>query len=992
MKLRFSLLGLLSLALLTACPPPPKPVASGWAMDFRGGTINLDSSAASGAAQDETYGAALQKTLERYTGLQMRLPTQAQTGVKPQASIATGVSFYVALQQNGGLPTESATLEFRGPQKTYSYVDQTNQPTKPVYGAGVNWFYSQVQTSQGSGVYHAQAEVSTGIVSAQTNINTSEVLNPPSLLEVGASPDGTLAADWGAIPNAKSYLAIVYDLTAKKVVWSGVGKGNSLEIFSGLTVNPNNSYDLTISAFNFEIDDSPKAPALTGLEANVNSVIFRKQFGVLTPSLRIERKDQQLNDSSLVQLFPVGKPNNEAIETFKIINAGGGALRYELELPSDANLVLTTGLRGSLRGGAGRNLVAKSGCGANESERTVTGQLKTNSITMPIRTMVFRIECVRVVAKANEVWKKLPGINNPSGIALSPDGTKLLLGGSEGIRMWDVATNRIIYSVNTSLGSFENTMTWKPDSTAFAYLSGNQIVIRDAINFNALLTVDMGSSIPNGVLWSPDGSRILVNGYFAKIIDASSGAVLAEVANWRGDITHIKWSPNSASIVAFVFNNSLNSKNITIWNSTTGTISRQIPVADFVSGIAWSADSSRLVGGGTNKVTFWSVTTGQEVSSLSFPSIYSNIVSVYSWDTNDQRLVLYLQDKLRTVSATTGVSINEYDGSTPSIASSAQRIAAHRYANNGERQVRIFSLDTGAEIALIDNPAQQIQKIEWHPNGDAFAVLVGQTARIMNKSGVFLRELPTKSGFFWSRDGNQYATSDSSNSKLQLRDSLTGNLVRELAGSSEARQVVWSQNGDLVAVQEFTGTRVFNVASGAEVWGLADGRSLSVNANGTKLLVRIGESFSKVVIQIFNFSTGLLERTVDTTNVSFFFSLAWSSNEDRFLAYGGVAGGLVRMFDLALGNNYLVNISGGGNTSYQWSNDARRLFLVNRIDSTNFGFAVASPVSGDVAAPLLTLTGSFLAAPHIAVSPDGTTLITSFDNSGVALYDLTYSP
>jgi hypothetical protein len=986
MKMRFSLLGLLSIGLLTACPPPPKPVANGWTMDFRAGTINLDSSAASGAMQDATYRASLQKIIQQRTGLQLRLPTEATNGVKPQASIATGVSFYVALQQNGALPSEKATLEFSGPQKAYSYVDQNNQPTKPIYAAGSSWFYSQIQTSQGSGAYRAQAEVSTGLVSAQANVDVSNVLNPPTSLEVGASPDGTLAADWNAISNAKSYLAIVYDLTAKQVVWSGVGKGNTLEIFSGLTLNPNNSYDLTISAFNFEIDDSPKAPALTGLEANVNSVIFRQRFGVLTPALRLERKSKQFADSSPVQLFPLGKPSGEALDALQIVNSGGGAMRYEFEFPNDANVTVTSGIRGLVRNGIGKTLGVKTICDTNESERTITGQLKTNATNTPNRPVFLRVECVRAVINTTEVWKSLPGINNPNGSALSPDGTKLLMGGSGGLRLWDVTANQIVYSTNVSLGSSDGTITWKPDGSAFAYVSGNQVIVHNATTYTQLLSVDVSSSIPSGLAWSPDGTKILVYGYFAKIINANTGNTLFDMADWRGDISSIQWSPNSANIAAFVFNNSLNSKNVTVWDANTGVVAGQIATPEFVSGIAWSADSSRIAGGGTNKITTWSVASRQEVASLTLPATFSNSVTLYAWRSNDQHFVVYFQDKSRTINAVTGNFINEFNGNTKSIALSSERLLI-QMPNN---VYSIFNLETGAEVMPIRNPSGQINTIAWHPDGTKFAVATGQTVQIIDKMGAVLRELPSGEGFFWSRDGSSYATYN--NSKLQLRNSDTGSLVREISVSSQPRQVAWNGDGSLIAIQEFTSTRVVNSASGADVWSLADGRSLSANATGTKLLVRIGDDFNNVVIRVYGFATGVLERTVDTTNVSFFFSLAWSSNEDRFLAYGGVAGGLVRMFDLGLNINYLVDISGGGNLSYQWSNDARRLFLVNRVDSTNFSFAVASPISGDVAAPLLNLTGNFLTPPQIAVSPDGTAVVISYDESGLALYNLTYSP
>jgi WD40 repeat protein len=68
-----------------------------------------------------------------------------------------------------------------------------------------------------------------------------------------------------------------------------------------------------------------------------------------------------------------------------------------------------------------------------------------------------------------------PVMQSPSGLsiglAMSPDGTKLLSGGSDGVRLWEVATGLAIgrpYPVSTPLGP---TMQWLADADSFAVVT-----------------------------------------------------------------------------------------------------------------------------------------------------------------------------------------------------------------------------------------------------------------------------------------------------------------------------------------------------------------------------------------------------------------------------------------------------------------------------------------------------------------------------------------
>ncbi len=986
MKMRFTILSFLVAIVLTACPQPPAPppIATDWQLDFRGGTVNLDSSALAGA-KDPVYRQMLETQLEKHTGLKVGLPIQ--TAASSRISAGTGISFYVGLKQKDAIPTQSATLEFQGPQKTYGYVDANNQPTQPVNPAGSGWIYSQFQQSQGSGIYRVKAQVSTGVVNAETTIDTNNRLEAPIRYDAGAAPDGTFAAAWDSVPSAKSYLSVLYDLTTKKTVWAAITNQNFVEVISGLTLDQTHNYDLTISAFNFDFNISAKAPIPTGLEAAVNSVIFRRQFSIGVPFLRVERKNRQLNDNETIRIVVSGQPNGEASGSIDFFNSASGALRYELELPSDANVQLSS-INGAITNSTSRKLEVKTACGATESDRTVVGQLKTNAGNTPVRNVVIQIECLRSVS-VNEVWKQFAGMSSISEFVLNPQGTMLLAVGNEGIRIWETATSKIIYSKGIFPGQQVRSPTWKPDGTQFAYSDTSKVTMVDLASQSEVFSVNI--SITDRVIWSPDGNKLFISAYnTAKFIRADTGADIMPFVSWTGDISNVSLSPDGTRIAATVFNNSLNSKTLTIWNTGTGEVERRIDTDYFFRGLAWNASGSQIAVGYRNQIRVWDVATGLEQPNLTLSSQNANNeVRMYGWDSSNGRFIVDFDAKLSTVNASSGAFIQEFvAGGVPSVALQSNKIATAR-SDLGLLTFRIYDLTTTDQSASVTSRADSISSIVWHPNSTIFAVLGTQTARILNKAGDLQRELPVSAGFFWSRDGTQYATS--SGSVLQIRDSISGNVVREIQGAA-ANQVFWNADSSLIAIQESLRVRVLNAITGAEVWRLEDARSVAANPSGTKLVFLVGEMFSQK-IQLHTFNTGLKESTVDTTGLGINFSLNWGGSDNRFIGYGGVAGGIVTVFDLASNTNFVVNTNFTSISNYQWDSTGRRIFmLVGNIGTTTSNLVIASGISGDVGNSLINLTSSSFVSPKFAVSPDGSSLVTTLDNSGLKFWNLVYTP
>ncbi len=999
MKLRPLLLGLLGCFVLTACP---EPVPVGWTMDFRGGTVNVDNSFLGAANQNTQYRQLVETQLEKYSSLKVQLSsTNLQSVARPQASAAVGVSFYMALRKDGLIPAENASLEFQGPQKPYSYVGNNNQPTQPIYSSGEAWFYSQIQSPQGTGTYRARARVAGGVVSGQTEINLAQILALPNTFEAAASPDGVLAANWDNLPNAKSYLALLVNRTTNTLIWAGVVTKNQLELLEGLpALNETQTYDLTVSAFNFDINLSPKNPIPKDLEANVNSSLFRRNVTIGKPALQIEYKNKQFNGGDanrLVNVVLSGKPNASASAKIDLFNSGGGAMKYSLELPQDSGIEVAGGTTGAIRSRYGsfqtatRQLELKTTCGANESDRLVKAELKTNT-SEPSRTIFIQVECLRDIT-ATEAWKQEAGMSSPNALALSPQGNLLLGSGQEGVRMWDVATGKIVFSIGISAATFNQPMAWKPDGSQFLIILNDQVKIYDTLTKNIISTFSLSFS-GNYVHWSPDGSRLLIGGTReARLYNAITGAFILQFTSWietSSSSTVAAWSPDGTKVGATGEPSNGNNA-VVVWNASTGLVERRFEVDNYVRGIAWNADGSQIATGYKNQVRIWNINTNLELPAINIQGNTNNALQLLGWDSGNQKFwVRASGEKITTRNATDGSQIQEFPESfyfslIPTINKIAIRTTS---VFSNALTITIFDTNTAQQAASVSSASGNINKLLWSPDSSRFAVLSGTSAKVYSKAGVVLGELPFVNGFFWSRDGTQYLTSDGAT--LQFRDATTGLVLRSLAIGAAINQIVWNADGNLIAIQESLRVRVLNQATGAEIWRLEDARAVSTNPSGTKLILSVGSGIPNPILRVYNFAVGSLESTLNTDNIAGFLSPNWGPSESRAASFGGVAGGIVRVFNLQENFNLELNTSFQSIANLQWDATGRRIFATGIMNQSSL--TAYSAISGE---PLVTLTNlvsnTFLPSQR-AISPDGTAIVQTFDQSGLKLWNLIYAP
>ncbi len=156
------------------------------------------------------------------------------------------------------------------------------------------------------------------------------------------------------------------------------------------------------------------------------------------------------------------------------------------------------------------------------------------------------------------VWNSDPNIKNktfqvdtdeaygdPSGLALSPDGRRLLVstannGGNlaqANIKVWDADAKRVLYKLNAPGFRVGNTVAWSPDGKTLATgAEDGKATLWDASTGRKLHSLAGHADDIRALEFSPDGRRLLTSGAdgFKRLFDVETGAELCRLIAFDG--------------------------------------------------------------------------------------------------------------------------------------------------------------------------------------------------------------------------------------------------------------------------------------------------------------------------------------------------------------------------------------------------------------------------------------------------------------------------
>ncbi len=200
---------------------------------------------------------------------------------------------------------------------------------------------------------------------------------------------------------------------------------------------------------------------------------------------------------------------------------------------------------------------------------------------------------------------------------LSDDGTRLATlepaGGAATLKVWDVNTEREIFSLKESLemATWNGGAVFSPDGKQIAFTLPNRIVLCDAQTGKKLRSFET-TAFPIHLAFSPDGERMAeasaegdVNLYEVK-----TGRRISSVRGHATFVSSIAFSPDGKRLAS-----ASNDKKIKLWDGYTGQELLQLSGhSDEVWSVAFAPDGKTLLSTSKDKtIRFWRAATDAEV-------------------------------------------------------------------------------------------------------------------------------------------------------------------------------------------------------------------------------------------------------------------------------------------------------------------------------------------------------------------------------------------
>ncbi|HEY7330694.1 MAG TPA: sigma-70 family RNA polymerase sigma factor [Gemmataceae bacterium] len=200
-------------------------------------------------------------------------------------------------------------------------------------------------------------------------------------------------------------------------------------------------------------------------------------------------------------------------------------------------------------------------------------------------------------------------------LSASPDGKMLAsTGGGSMIRLWDAATGKQLFLLNTRLGGV-GSLAFSPDGKWLAGGGAGAIHVWDTATRMLLRTLPAPKTANYTVAFSADSRRLAAGGrnYSVRVWDLDSGKETLQLKGHQGILWSFAFSPDGKYLAT-----GSDDKAIYLWDAAIGEELRRlvpasVPGRRSVHYVAFSPDSKVVAGGsGDGTIYLWDIGTGRE--------------------------------------------------------------------------------------------------------------------------------------------------------------------------------------------------------------------------------------------------------------------------------------------------------------------------------------------------------------------------------------------
>ena len=585
---------------------------------------------------------------------------------------------------------------------------------------------------------------------------------------------------------------------------------------------------------------------------------------------------------------------------------------------------------------------------------------------------VFAIIFAVVSAQEVEVFPQLLNSSSSHSLTFSPDGSQILSGSGDGIKLWDIESGRLIRTFTGHSNSVRS-VAFSPDGTQLISGSSDKtIILWDITNSHTLKTLSGHSDSVNSVAFSYDG-KLIVSGSSdstIKLWDTITGRLVKTFSGHSSAVTSVVFSPNGKQVL------SGGDTTVKLWDIATGNLLYSIDIGGGVSSInsvAFSPDGKyTLTGLGLERLILSYASTGQpirrfqdtpgDVYTVAFSPDSKRVVaacddfSINLWDTyTGQKIktfsgnsvfinsIAFNPDSNQILSGSSNGSVNQWDiiagrkirdlsghsrlTTSVTFSSDGQQILSGSRGNT----IKLWDTNTGIEIktfstgwnysAAFNNDSSQIISglddytiklwdVESGTEIRSFGNSIRRNSIVLTRYDHMLVALRGIISVSFNFDDSQIL-SGSYDGTIKLWNTKTGSEIRTFSGhSGPVMSVKFSPDGKQILSGSRDGTiKLWNPTTGRETRTFS-GHSGSINS----------VAFSPDGNQILYGSSDRTIKLFDTTSsriINTFFghtnevmSVAFSPDGSRFLS--GSSDGTIRLWDIATGKEIVAFISFSG--------------------------------------------------------------------------------
>ena len=577
-------------------------------------------------------------------------------------------------------------------------------------------------------------------------------------------------------------------------------------------------------------------------------------------------------------------------------------------------------------------------------------------------------------------------------VAWSPDGKTLASGSwDNSIRLWDVATRKLLGPPLTGHTNAVYSVAWSPDGKTLASGSkDDSIRLWDVATQQHRHTLTGHGHSVHSVAWSPDG-KILASGSEDNTIrlwDVATQRHGPPLIGHKNAVYSVAWSPDGKTLAS-----GSDDKTIRLWDVTTSQ-----PLGPGLTGhtnavysLAWSPDGKTLASGGDdNSIRLWEVATRRHKLTLTG---HTGAVRNVAWSPDGTTLVSNSKDKtIRLWDVATGQPLG------PPLAGHTDAVRSVGWSPDGttlasssdDKTIRLWDVTTQRHGPPLIGHRNAVYSVAWSPDGKTFAsgsedsnIVLWNAASRKPLSGPLQGHTDGVRSVAWSPDGQTLA-SGSWDTKVVLWEVVTKQHKATLIGhTSPVRTVAWSPDGRTLASGGSDKTiRLWDVATQQPRFILTGHtgsvRSVAWSPDGNTLASGSDDS----AIHLWDVATGQPLGVPLTGHTGSVYSLAWSP-DGKTLASGSWDS-TIMLWDVAT-QRHTLTLVGHKSSVYSvvWSPDGK-ILASGTDDSTISLWDVAT---GQLLG--VPLTGHTDAVYSVAWSPDGTTLASGGNDYTIRRWDMT---